>query len=107
MKMLKTSELADMMKAGDLLIFDARVGKYDDGRRIPGAMNLSDKSSKAEVEALIKDKNAKVVTYCQNTRCPASERLAEHLKALGYTNVMEYPEGIEGWVGQGMKYEKK
>jgi rhodanese-related sulfurtransferase len=32
--------------------------------------------------------------------------LAAHLKKLGYTNIMEYQEGIEGWIKAGNKVEK-
>ena len=47
------------------------------------------------------DKNALIVTYCSNTKCPASARLATRLRKLGYTNVLEYPEGIDGWAEAG------
>ncbi len=43
---------------------------------------------------------ALLVTYCTNLKCPASRALAARLTALGYTHVLEYPEGIEGWVSQ-------
>ena len=87
------------------LIFDARSGKYDDGRRIPGAKALSYNSTPAELAAAIPDKSQSVVTYCANTQCPASGKLATLLKANGYTNVVEYPEGIDGWAAGGNKYD--
>ena len=37
---------------------------------------------------------------CQ-PQLPASHKLYTHLKSLGYTNLIEYPEGIDGWVAAG------
>jgi len=88
-----------------MVIFDARSGKYDDGRRIPGAKSLSAESTAEEVAKLIPAKGALVVTYCTNTHCPASSMLAAHLRKLGYANVVEYPYGIEGWAAADMKVE--
>ena len=41
------------------------------------------------------------MTYCSNLKCPASSRLARRLRELGYTSVLEYPYGIEGWTKAG------
>ena len=87
-------------------VFDARTGKYDDGRRIPGAGNLSPMARPAELTRHIPSKNQLVVTYCTNLKCPASRMLAKNLKKLGYTNVIEYPHGIEGWASAGYPVQK-
>ncbi len=92
-----------------VIILDARSGKWDDGKRIPGAKQLTDKSTPEEVGKLLPDKAAKIVTYCSNLKCPASLHLAEHLKKLGYTNVIKYPGGLEDWLKAGREVvtEKK
>jgi rhodanese-related sulfurtransferase len=89
-----------------LVLLDARSGKYDDGRRIPGAKSLNSKSSADAVASVIPAKDALVVTYCANVKCPASAKLAKHLIELGYTNILEYPEGIDGWVAAGKEVTK-
>jgi rhodanese-related sulfurtransferase len=58
------------------------------------------------VAALLPDKQALVVTYCANLKCPASQMLAERLRTLGYSNVLEYHEGIKGWIDAGNAIEK-
>ncbi len=103
---LTTKEMEDIVASKKATVVDARSGKYDDGRRIPGAKSLNAKSSKEEVEAILKDKDAPIVTYCSNTKCPASGMLAKHLKSLGYTKIMEYPLGMEGWAKAGKEVEK-
>ena len=84
-----------------VLIFDARPAKYDDGRRVPGALSLTAAATAEEVAQLAPDKSALVVTYCANTKCSASAALAKDLQSLGYTNIIEMPEGIEGWAADG------
>ena len=98
---LKTSELKELVENGNAIILDARSGKYDDGTRIPGAKSLNSKSSPEEIAAVIPSKDAVVVTYCSNTKCPASKMLAAKLVQLGYTGVNEYAEGIAGWKAAG------
>jgi rhodanese-related sulfurtransferase len=90
-----------------LKLFDARSGKYDDGQRIPGAQQLSADADEAVIAKAIPDKSALVVTYCAGVKCPASKALADRLKKLGYSNVIEYPQGIAGWLEAGKAVDKK
>ena len=88
-----------------LVILDARSGKYDDGRRIPGAKSLNAESGEKEVSKIIPSKNSLVITYCASLECPASGKLHERLSKLGYKHVIEYPWGIKGWVEGGNSVE--
>ncbi len=88
------------------VLLDARSGKYDDGRRIPGAQSLNAKSSAAEVAKVVETKDTLVVTYCSNLKCQASPRLADHLRKLGYKSVLEYSEGIAGWTEAGNRVKE-
>ena len=87
-------------------LLDARSGKYDDGRRLPGALALNEASPEAEVATALPDKNALVVTYCAGLTCGASHKLAERLRSMGYANVVEYPDGIAGWTEAGNPVDK-
>ena len=107
---VNTGGLATLIQSKvPLKIFDARSGKYDDGQRIPGAQQLSADADEAVIAKAIPDKNALVVTYCAGLKCPASKALADRLKKLGYSNVIEYPQGIAGWLeaGKAVENEKK
>lgn len=88
-----------------MVLLDARSGKWDDKSRIPGAQSLNDKSTREEVEKIIKSKDTLVITYCANLKCPSSNRLYIHLKKLGYKNVLEYPFGIQAWLEAGNDIE--
>ena len=50
-------------------------------------------------------KDALIVTYCGGPQCPLSHKLAHRLEGSGYTNVIEYREGIKGWTAAGHKTE--
>ena len=104
---INTTALAAMVAAkAQVIILDARSGKFDDGKRIPGAKSLNAGSTDEEIKAMLPDKSALIVTYCANLKCPASHELAERLMKAGYMNLIEYPEGIEGWEKAGHKVEK-
>jgi rhodanese-related sulfurtransferase len=89
-----------------MTVLDARAGKFDDGNRIPGAKTLAADAAAEKVTAMLPDKQALVVTYCANLKCPASSQLAKRLRQTGYSNVLEYHEGIEGWMAAGNSVEK-
>lgn len=99
---IDTEGLKQLIASGEaVVIVDARSGKYDDGQRIPGAVSLAANASDETIAQVLPDKNAKIVTYCSNERCPASANLAKRLVKLGYTNVHKYPQGIAGWTAAG------
>ena len=67
---------------------------------IPGALLLTN-FQKYELSELPKDKNTKLVFYCGDVRCTASDRAAEKAIGAGYTNVHLLREGIRGWKRAG------
>ncbi|MBP7634772.1 rhodanese-like domain-containing protein [Candidatus Ozemobacteraceae bacterium] len=103
---ITTEGLKALLSSGvPMHILDARSGKYDDGRRIPGAKSLNAESKVSTILNMLPEKQALIVTYCSNLKCPASGKLFEHLKSLGYKNLIEYPEGIQGWMSAGHEVE--
>lgn len=96
-KMLSLAEFKAVVEDKSAMIFDARTGKWDDGKRVPGAGSLSANNSEAEILQLIPDKSQKIVTYCGSLKCPAGKALASKLVKLGYTNVSDYSGGIKAW----------
>jgi len=38
-----------------------------------------------------------IITYCDNIKCKASEKLTEYLIEANYVNVLEYPGGMKDW----------
>ncbi len=104
---INTKTLATLIKAKtDMVILDARSGKYDDGKRIPGAKSLAPNASEKEAKNVIGNKDTLIVAYCSNPKCPASAKLAKNLMKMGYTNILKYKAGIAAWIKAGHKVNK-
>ena len=101
-KKLTTNDLQDLLEAkANIVLVDARTPKWDDGKRIASAKNLTPQSSKEAIESTLGSKDSYIVTYCGSVQCPLSHKMADRLKELGYANTLVYPEGIAGWITAG------
>ena len=70
------------------------------GRTIPGSLRLPYTASLADIERTLGprvDHATPLVLYCAHAKCDASHQLMEKLLALGYTNLLLYPGGLEAW----------
>lgn len=79
---------------GKAIIVDAR-GNGE--KKIKGAIFIAANAEDKEIKKHLKDKNAAIIVYCGNVKCPASMTLAERLVGLGYTNIGHYAGGIDEW----------
>jgi rhodanese-related sulfurtransferase len=103
---IDTATLAVLLRSGVAVqLLDARGGN-DDIELIPGADRLGVKTTAEEVEAVVEAKDRLLVTYCTTLHCPLSMGLYEHLKNLGYENVLDYPDGVDGWKAAGYPTEE-
>ena len=85
-----------------MALLDARGKKAS---WIPGAVPLAVSVKDAEILKAVPAKDTLVVTYCGSLHCPLSVMLSRRMRALGYTNVLEYRKGIKGWIDAGGKVE--
>lgn len=69
---------------------------------LPGAINIPGDSLRERAPELIPDKDKTVVVYCANPACTASDRAAELLTRMGYTDVHDYRGGKEHWKEGGL-----
>jgi rhodanese-related sulfurtransferase len=103
--LITREQLRTEIEAGAVTVVDALGGEYFVKRHLPGAVPLVEDEVTEHAGALLPDRAAPIVTYCSNPACPNSQRVADRLTALGYTNVRKYREGIEDWVGAGLPTE--
>jgi rhodanese-related sulfurtransferase len=103
--LITRDELAAEIKAGAVTVVDALGGEYYAKQHLPGAIALVEADVDRLAPTLLPDRAAPIVTYCSNPACPNSQRVADRLTALGYTNVRKYAGGIEDWVGAGLPVE--
>lgn len=82
---------------GKYTLIDSRpLMRYQEGY-IPTAKNLPYPTFDKMVDRLPADKAALLVFYCGGPTCSMSPKSAEKAKALGYTNVKVYHEGMPAW----------
>jgi Rhodanese-related sulfurtransferase len=104
-ELITREELQAEIKAGTVTVVDALGGDYYAKQHLPGAVPLVEAEVAERAAEVLPDKSAPIVTYCSNPGCPNSQRVAERLISLGYTNVRKYREGIEDWVNAGLPVE--
>jgi rhodanese-related sulfurtransferase len=93
---LSLSEVRALMDGKEAVyIYDANDRESYLKGHIPGARWVQYNAVTAEELPLAK--NAKLIFYCYNLQCGASEQAAAHAMALGFRNVWRMPEGIQGW----------
>ena len=81
-------------------LIDSRpASKFKEGA-IPTAVSLPYPEFDKFVDRLPADKNSLVVFYCSGTTCNMSPGSLKKARALGYTNVKVFVEGMPGWLGK-------
>lgn len=103
--LITREQLRVEIEAGGVTVVDALGGEYFAKQHLPGAIPLVEGEVADLAGTLLPDRAAPIVTYCSNPACPNSQRVADRLTTLGYTNVRKYREGIEDWVDAGLPTE--
>lgn len=76
-------------------------------RHIPESINipLSSDNFVRQVEQRVQSKDAPLVVYCAKTECDASEKAAKKLEEAGFTGVIDFTAGVDGWASAGYELE--
>jgi rhodanese-related sulfurtransferase len=101
-----TDELSTLIDGKKATVFDARVKKADDKKRLPGATALSSVAHNDVIATALPDKAAAVVIYGLNKEDEHPATLGRRLAKMGYANVKIYADGIEAWTAAGKKVEE-
>jgi rhodanese-related sulfurtransferase len=103
-KKVNVPQLAELQKVKKARVFDANGtetrAKYG---VIPGAVLLTSAAKFDAAKELPAEKDAKLVFYCANTQCTASDMAAKRAIEAGFTDVSVLPDGIMGWKNAGQK----
>lgn len=108
---ISTQELRAVLAAKRALIFDARSPAEFATGHLPGALNVSGKlglppskytSDMGQIEKLVKgNRSQPIILYCNGIHCGRSRRLADDLRAAGFTDVNRYQLGMPVWRALG------
>src|SRR5690606_34751506 len=105
MQTINADRVAEEIERGSVQLIN--VLNADDFTRehIPGSVNIpvSHPGFVERVEQTVGDKGTRVVVYCASRECPASENTARKLEEAGFSNVMDFEEGMQGWKDAGRR----
>lgn len=92
----------ELYETGDALMIDARDNwDYSDGH-IENAINIPEFSFNPQDEKVSSlDKEKTYIIYCGSDDCDISKRLADQLYKLGFSSILFFEEGYEGWMNSG------
>jgi rhodanese-related sulfurtransferase len=100
-KVIDTAQLAARMKGPpsqwDLTLVDARTEVEFSDAHIPGAVLVRANEVGEKLPSIVPDRSRTVVFYCNGPNCTKTVKAAKQALAAGYTDVLEYKEGIPGW----------
>lgn len=96
-------EAEHLYKQGGVYFFDVNTLEVWADGFIPGAVFFNVKNWKS---LLPKNKDAPMLFYCANRLCTSSVVASREVIKLGYTNVMQLPDGIYGWRTMNYPVEK-
>ena len=102
---ISREELKELIERRAVTVAEALPEPYFEQEHLPGAVNLPHDAAAEQIEELLPDKSAPVVTYCASLSCRNSAQLAARLTQMGYTHVREYAEGKADWTDAGLPTE--
>lgn len=100
---LSLSRVAKVRGVEGVYIFDCNPENIYDQSHIPGSIHINVEHWE---RLLPKDKkNSFLIFYCINRLCNVSWEASQYAISLGYENVYQMPDGIQGWVQNGYEFE--
>lgn len=89
----------------DFLLINTLDEQQFASTQIPGSVNipLSDDDFANRVEQEAGSKEKRIVVYCASEHCQSSSQAAQELESAGFSNVIDFEAGAEGWQQAGQK----
>jgi len=91
------------------IFLDARTSPEYQREHISGAINLPIRAlvlGEIELEKILPDKGALLITYCDGGECDIGLELAKELSTHGYNNIFVLGEGYPSWEHAGYPMER-
>ena len=107
-RVIATEDVAAKLAAPaphDFVLVDARTQVEFSEAHIPGSVLVPARLAAAKLPSIAKDKARAVIFYCNGPNCTKTVKAGKAAAAIGYTNVLEYKEGLPGWLKSGRRAE--
>lgn len=83
----------------DFILVDARDEVQYGREHLPGAINVPYVDIRPGANLPPRDET--IVVYCSDADCPISQYAYRSLRRLGYNDVLDMREGLQGWKAEG------
>ncbi|QDU88477.1 molybdopterin biosynthesis protein MoeB [Pirellulimonas nuda] len=106
MRTVTPQGLKDMQDAGQkFVLVNTLPADHFEQTKIVGAVNIpeSDSDFVDRVKKQAGNKHETVVVYCANSDCDSSTRGARMLEDAGFTHVIDFESGADGWKNAGLQ----
>jgi rhodanese-related sulfurtransferase/outer membrane protein OmpA-like peptidoglycan-associated protein len=87
-----------------MMLIDVRNIDECKAGHIPHAICIPNNLFYEYTHLLPNNKNKLLIYYCHHEDCHLSIESVQKAKAVGYTNVVRYASGINGWVNSGLEF---
>ncbi len=88
------------------VVIEVLPPKYFHEFHLPSAINVPlGPQFDQQIQRAVPDKHQRVVVYCRDQECTASEKAATAMEQAGYTGVVHYQAGKEDWKRAGLPTE--
>lgn len=106
-RVVTTEEAGRIVEEGMHFLFDARAPEAFAKQRLPGAMNLYSEAFDEFFPqyAMMLVPEQPILVYCSGKACDESLLVGKHLAELGFTNLVLFAAGMEGWLAAGLPTE--
>jgi len=101
-KISREALVAELRRDEALVLVDTLPASAYHNGHLPGAINILSDDILEQAPRRLPDRNVPIVVYCASGPCRRSDRAAERLLRLGYTNIRDYHEGKADWVAAGL-----
>ena len=107
-ELVRFEELRQRVEDGDtsaVLLNVLGRGAFEAGR-IPSSLNLPVSEIAERAADVLPAPDQETIVYCASASCTLAKQAALLLRDVGYTNVREYPGGMDEWVERGGRIER-
>lgn len=107
-QMMSREELKEILDSDrDFHLIEVLPEENFEEFHLPGAINIPVDELRTRMAGVVPNKDATIVVYCANPACTASDRAADLLAKMGYTDVHDYRGGKEHWTEGGHPVERR
>ncbi|MBF0543528.1 MAG: hypothetical protein HQM08_03800 [Candidatus Riflebacteria bacterium] len=102
---LNTGTVEALIDSKAPLILVVASLERDNPRIIPGSQKLDASLPESEINKLLPQKDRMILIYDADPASKIRYDVFKKLKDLGYSNLIDFSEGLTGWINKGRKVE--